>query len=72
MTDILKLGQVALDECKKLEPCDAEICADDVSEMKVVYENTDFSVASSSHGAMIGLRVISKKSLRIYYDQRFG
>jgi PmbA protein len=63
MTDILKLGHIALDECKKREPCEAEICADDSSEMKVVFENTDFSVASSSHGAMIGLRVISKNRL---------
>ena len=63
MSHIIQLSHAALDECKRLEPCDAEIYTDDSFEMKVVFENTDFSVASSSHGAMLGLRVISNNRL---------
>jgi len=53
-----KYSQLLIDECKRLEPCMAEVCADESTEMKVVYENTDFSVATSSHSTVLGLRVI--------------
>src|SRR6185369_12013255 len=58
MTDVVHCGQILIDECAKLEPCLAEVCGDDVTETKVVYENTDFSVASSSQSTVLGLRVI--------------
>src|SRR5580692_10996410 len=51
-------SDLLINECKRLEPCLAEVCADESSEMKVIYENTDFSVASSSSSTILGLRVI--------------
>jgi PmbA protein len=56
--NLKKYSQLLIDECKRLEPCHAEVCADEDFEMKVVYENTDFSVASSSHSTILGLRVV--------------
>ncbi len=58
MTNLEKYSDLLINECKRLEPCRAEVCADDNTEMKVVYENTDFSVATSSHSTVLGLRVI--------------
>src|SRR6202453_1993104 len=55
---LTKYSDLLIKECMGLEPCLAEVCADDSSEMKVVYENTDFSVATSSRSTVLGLRVI--------------
>jgi PmbA protein len=63
MIEIEKTSEILLDECKRLEPCSAEVCADDYTETKIVYENTDFSVASSSQASVIGLRVITGNRL---------
>ncbi|MDZ4676245.1 MAG: metallopeptidase TldD-related protein [Oligoflexia bacterium] len=58
MSNLSRLSQILIDESKRLEPCVAEVCADEVSEIKVVYENTDFSVASNSHATIFGLRTV--------------
>lgn len=58
MIDLAKSSDILISECAKLEPCLAEVCGDDVTETKVVYENTDFSMASSSQSTVLGLRVI--------------
>lgn len=54
-----KLGQLGLDlisECQKLEPSQVEVCIDEVQETKIVYEQTDFSVSTSSHITTFGVR----------------
>jgi PmbA protein len=61
--DIAKLSQAIIDECSRLEPCQTEVCADDIVETKVVFENTDFSVASSNQSTVFGVRVISNNRL---------
>src|SRR3989338_8224402 len=63
MDRLSKISQALIDECSRLEPCESEVCADEYSETKVVYENTDFSVASSSQATVVGLRVINKNRL---------
>lgn len=50
--------EILLEESQRLEPCQAEVCADNVETTKVVYENTDFSMVSSSQATVLGLRVI--------------
>jgi PmbA protein len=71
MSDLSKPTSLILEECKRLEPCLAEVCADEISETKVVYENTDFSVASSSQTAVLGLRVIVGNKLGFITTNNF-
>src|SRR5476649_684566 len=52
-----------IDECSRLEPSQTEVCADEVFETKVAFENTDFSVASSNHSTVFGLRTIVNNRL---------
>lgn len=63
MSTLEKYSDLLISECKRLEPGLAEVCADEVTEMKVTYENTDFSVASSSHSTVLGLRVVTGNRL---------
>lgn len=58
MSQLKEFSSHLLSECQSLEPGSAEVCADQVSETKVVFENTDFSVASSSQATVLGLRTI--------------
>lgn len=63
MTDISKLSQILIEECGKGEPAQAEVCVDESTETKVVFENTDFSVATSSQATVFGLRTIVNNRL---------
>ena len=58
MSDITKLGEVLIEESQKLEPCQTEVCIDEVEETKIVYEQADFGVAASSQSTVFGLRTI--------------
>ncbi len=53
-----ELGLGLMNAFSKLEKGDIEICIDDVQEMKMVYEQTDFSVSTSSHITTYGIRAI--------------
>jgi PmbA protein len=61
--NLAKLSEVIIDECSRLEPCQTEVCADDSRETKVVFENTDYSVASHSHSTVFGVRTIANQRL---------
>lgn len=64
MTDLSKLTSLLIDESQKLEPCQVEVCCDDSENTKIIFENSDFSVASQSRTSVFGLRAI--------VDQRLG
>jgi PmbA protein len=63
MNDLTRLSQVLIEESTRGEPAQAEVCADESIETKVVFENTDFSVASTSQSTIFGLRAIVNNRL---------
>lgn len=56
-------NEAVLHEIKKLEPNHSEIYSSYTSNLKVVFENTDFSVMSSNEASFYGLRTIVKNRL---------
>jgi PmbA protein len=52
-----------LEEIKKLEPGQSEVFAGHSTQMKIVYENKDFSISSSHASTTYGLRAITNHRL---------
>ncbi len=61
--DLESLGLKLVDEGAKLESAQVEVCIDEVEESKIVYEQTDFSVSSSSHVTTFGVRALVNQRL---------
>lgn len=59
ISNLEKLAEVIISECKKGEPCDVEVCAGESQETRVVFEQTDFSVSTSSYSTSVGIRAIN-------------
>ncbi|MCC6277430.1 MAG: TldD/PmbA family protein [Oligoflexia bacterium] len=61
--DLSTFSSVLIDESLRLEPCFAEVCADESTEMRIVYEASDFSVATTNSTTLFGLRTILNQRL---------
>ncbi|MCR9144227.1 MAG: TldD/PmbA family protein [bacterium] len=56
--DLLERSQFILDELERRKPAQNEVCASYYSELKIVYENRDFSVSAATASDMFGVRSI--------------
>jgi PmbA protein len=61
--DLSTYTSVLIDESMRLEPCHAEVCADQGTDMRIVYEASDFSVATTNTTTLFGLRTILNQRL---------
>ncbi len=56
--NLLERSQFLLNELERLKPAQNEVCASYYSELKIVYENRDFSVTAASASDLFGIRSI--------------
>lgn len=55
---LLERSQFILNELERQKPAQNEVCSSYYSELKIVYENRDFSVSAASASDMFGIRSI--------------
>lgn len=62
-SDLEQTSLALIEESQKLEPSQSEVCASHTTQMKIVYENKDFSISSSHSSTTYGLRSITANKL---------